>query len=121
MIYCSKLFVCLKGSLKQTLCSLLTSEAYEEEIKKKKKAFTKVNKVESDEREKLFEVQMNEREMVVTNIENKVSEEDKKLIGRKAYLLDKEKNIDKREDMMHKKEKELGDMERKKFSTLRLK
>ena len=48
---------------------------------------------------------MKEREMVVNNKENKVAEEDKKLLGRKAYFLDKEKNISKREGMMHKKEK----------------
>ena len=96
-------------------------KTYEEEIKKKEKAFAEVNKVKSDEKEKPFELQMKERTMVVTNKENKVAEEDTKLVGRKAYLLDKEKNIDKREDMMHKKEKELGEMEEKKFSTLRLK
>ena len=45
-------------------------KAYEEEIKKKEKAFAEVNKVKSDEKEKSVEVQMKERTMVVTNKEN---------------------------------------------------
>ena len=42
-----------------------------------------------------------------------MSNEDKKLLGRKAYILDKEKNIDKREGMLHRKEKELVEMKEK--------
>ena len=80
---------------------------------RKKLEFVDVNKVKSNEKENWFELQMKEREMVVTNTENKVAEKDKKLLGRKAYLLDKEKNIDKRELMMHKKEKELSEMKDK--------
>ena len=46
-----------------------------------------MNKVKSNEKENLFELQMKEREMVVTNTENKVTEKDKKLLGRKAFML----------------------------------
>ena len=60
---------------------------------------------------------MKEREMVVTNKENKVAKEDKKLLGRKAYLLDKEKNIDKKEDMLHNKEKELLEKKEKNLNS----
>ena len=79
---------------------------------REKKTFAEVNKVQSDEKEKSFELQMKEREMVVNNKKNKVTKEDKKHSERKAYLVDKEKNIDKREGMLHKKEKELVEMKK---------
>ena len=49
-----------------------------------------MNKIKSDEKEKAFELKMKEREMNIVNKENKAAEEEKKLLGRKSYLLDKE-------------------------------
>ena len=52
--------------------------------------------MKSDEKEKVFELKIKEREVIVIDKENKLAEEDKKLLGRKAYLIDKESNIDKK-------------------------
>ena len=43
--------------------------------------------------EKALELKIREWDMIVVNRENKVAEEDKKLLGRKVYLLDKESKI----------------------------
>ena len=83
----------------------------EEEINNKANASEKANKLKCDERDKALELKMKERDMAILNMENKLAEEDKKLVA--TYLIDKEASIIKRENILQKKTQRHGRYRRK--------
>ena len=83
-------------------------------MKKTINALGKSKKMKNDEMDKAYALKIKEGEMTVLNTENKLAKENMKLPERKTYLLDKESNINKREHMLQKIQKDVENIERKK-------